>query len=76
MALSVDSTTNLHIIDSAEATTGWSFSGISKTGTNSNSREGSNCIGGQVPNASYGYAWHTHGSSVNMTTTGNERVYI
>lgn len=76
MALSVDSTTNLHIIDSAESLTGWSFSGISKTGLSTASREGTNCVGGQVANNSYGYAWHTHGSSVDMTTAGNERMYI
>ena len=76
MAISVDSTTNLNLIDAAEATTGWSFSGITKTSTSSASREGTNCVGGQVANNSYGYAWHTHGSSVNMTTAGNERVYI
>lgn len=74
MALTV--TKNLNDIDAAEGTAGWTFSGISKTATSSNSREGTNCIGGQVANASFGYAWHTHGSSINMTTAGNERVYI
>jgi len=76
MALSIDSTTNLHIIDQAESLTGWTFNGISKTSLSSASREGTNCVGGQVSNASYGYAYHTHSSSVNMTTSGNERVYI
>jgi hypothetical protein len=76
MAISVDSTTNLTTIDAAEATTGWSFSGITKQATSTSSREGTNCIGGQVALNSYGYAYHTHGSSVNMTTAGNERVYI
>lgn len=76
MALSVDSTTNLNLIDAAEATTGWSFSGITKTATSSASREGTNCVGGQVALNTHGYAYHTHGSSVNMTTAGNERVYI
>lgn len=76
MAISIDSTTNLHIIDQAESTTGWTFSGITKTATSTASREGTNCVGGQVPLNSYGYAWHTHGSSINMTTAGNERVYI
>lgn len=74
MALSV--ALNLNLIDAAEATTGWSFSGITKTATATNSREGTNCVGGQVPVSSFGYAWHTHGSSINMTTAGNERVYI
>jgi|GEM_PF-1840554 len=76
MALSVDSTTNLNLIDAAEATTGWSFSGITKTATSTASREGTNCVGGQVALNSFGYAWHTHGSSVDMTVSGNERVYI
>ena len=76
MAISIDSTTNLNLIDAAEATTGWSWSGITKTATSSNSREGTNCVGGQVAISTYGYGWHTHGSSVNMTTAGNERVYI
>lgn len=76
MAISIDSTTNLNLIDAAEATTGWSWSGITKTATSTNSREGTNSVGGQVPLNSYGYGWHTHGSSVNMTTAGNERVYI
>ena len=75
MVLAV-SLTNLNLIDAAEVTTGWSFSGITKTALSIASREGTNCIGGQVANASFGYAWHTHGSPVNMTTSGNERVYI
>ncbi len=76
MAISIDSTTNLNTIDAAEATTGWTFSGITKTATSTASREGTNCIGGQVALNSFGYAWHTHGSAINMTTAGNERVYI
>ncbi|GAF70301.1 unnamed protein product, partial [marine sediment metagenome] len=75
MAISIDSTTNLTIVDQAESTGGWSFSGITKTATSGASREGTNCVGGQVSNASFGYAWYTI-SSVNMTTAGNERVYI
>ena len=76
MAISVDSTTNLNLIDAAEATTGWSFSGMTKTALSTASREGTNCIGGQVALSTYGYAYHTHSTSVNMTTAGNERVYI
>lgn len=76
MALSIDSTTNLNLIDAAESLTGWSFSGITKTALSTASREGTNCVAGQVPNASFGYAWHTHGSSVDVTTAGNERIYI
>ena len=76
MAISIDSTTNLNLIDAAEATTGWSFSGITKTATSTSSREGTNCVGGQVALNTYGFAYHTHGTSVNMTTAGNERVYI
>ena len=75
MAISIDSTTNLQEVHDAETDTGWSFSGITKTSTSSASREGTNCVGGQVANASFGYAWYTI-SSVNMQTAGNERVYI
>lgn len=76
MAISIDSTTNLNLIDAAEATTGWSFSGMTKTATSSSSREGTNCIGGQVADNAFGYAYHTHGSAIDLTAAGNERVYI
>jgi hypothetical protein len=76
MALSIDSTTNLNLIDAAESLTGWTFSGITKTALSTASREGTNCVGGQVANASFGYAYHTHGSAINLTTAGNERVYV
>ena len=75
MAISIDSTTNMTIIDAAEATTGWTFSGITKTAVSTASREGTNCVGGQVALNSFGYGYHTHGSSVNMTTAGNDGSY-
>jgi len=76
MAISIDSTSRLNLIDAAESTTGWTFSGITKTALSTIRREGTNSIGGQMAASSFGYAWHTHGSSVNMTTAGNERVYV
>jgi hypothetical protein len=76
MAVHIDSTTNLHLIDAAESLTGWSWSGITKTAISTFSREGTNSVGGQVAINTFGFGYHTHGSSINLTTAGNERVYI